>query len=227
MKTSLKSFLMIRVHQCFWAVDVCFRARLCPSRSHVPSSDLDDECSFGTWWQRCSWSSVCPELLPSPPARSARPGSPSLDRRLRSLRPLPSPSSKESSDETERHWCEESCRRLRYLILQQLGFLHGIIWWCFSKSVLLFHDLEQMTRKNCSSLSKINKSKETLKHPDEQTHVFDVFVVEFVVQSLFDGLLLFGDLVQSGNLHASDYHLNKKDLIRNTFLQQGHISTKP
>lgn len=41
MKTSLKSFLMIRDHQCFWAADVCFRARLCPSRSHVPSSDLD------------------------------------------------------------------------------------------------------------------------------------------------------------------------------------------
>lgn len=30
MKTSLRSFLMIRDHQCFWAVDVCFRARLCP-----------------------------------------------------------------------------------------------------------------------------------------------------------------------------------------------------
>lgn len=61
----------------------------------------------------------------------------------------------------------------------------------------------------------MNNQTEIQQHPGNQTHVLDVFVIKFIVESLFNGLLLFGDFVKSGNLHARNHHLKITDLIFN------------
>lgn len=87
-------------------------------------------CSLFTWWQRCSWSSVCQVLLPSPQARSAHPGSLSLYHRLHS--PLPWPVVK-----THKKWVSKRlivtnwwhiCAQYSGLLTFNLFFFEYFIW---------------------------------------------------------------------------------------------------
>lgn len=39
------------------------------------------------------------------------------------------------------------------------------------------------------------------------TYILNVFVVEFVIDSFFDGLLFFRDFIQGRNLHSCTVHL--------------------
>lgn len=68
------------------------------------------------------------------------------------------------------------------------------------------------------SLQRDTSSQKRL-HTLTWTHILNVFVVELVVESLFDDLLLLGDFVQSGHLHASDHHLEEREGGRHVRLQ--------
>lgn len=61
-----------------------------------------------------------------------------------------------------------------------------------------------------SSLQRDASSQKWL-HASTWPHILNVFVVELVVESLFDGLLLLGDFVQGRHLHAGDHHLEERE----------------
>ena len=58
----------------------------------------------------------------------------------------------------------------------------------------------------------MHEAREINEHLEKQTHILYVFVIELVVQSFFDGLLLFGDFIKSWDLHPSDHHLQRREI---------------
>ncbi len=52
--------------------------------------------------------------------------------------------------------------------------------------------------------------KEIKERPERHTHILYVFVIKLIVESFFDGLLLFGDFVEGWYLHPGDHHLERK-----------------